>query len=116
MEIIFHALVQCRVATMCWKIFDPGINTETTMDFSAWLQGKLEPISKRDKARMIILCWGIWRARNDVVWNNRRQPALKIIAKTWEYLTQWIVALERVTRVPTQPHVMGDGAIYWEKP
>ncbi|KAL8148975.1 hypothetical protein AgCh_006108 [Apium graveolens] len=29
---------KCRVATMCWKIFDPGINTETTMDFSAWLQ------------------------------------------------------------------------------
>ena len=40
-ETIFHALVQCKLTTMCWKIFDPGINTDGDMDFLDWIQGIL---------------------------------------------------------------------------
>lgn len=41
---------------------------------------------------------------------------MKIVAKSWEYLSQWTVTQGRGLGGPIQPSVAGDGAMYWVKP
>ncbi|KAL8148146.1 hypothetical protein AgCh_005481 [Apium graveolens] len=41
---------------------------------------------------------------------------MRIVAKAWEYLSQWTAAQGRYTRAPLRPPIIGDGAIYWAKP
>lgn len=52
----------------------------------------------------------------DLVWSNRRWKELKIVAKAWEYLSQWTVAQSRFTGPPLHPSFPGDGAVLWAKP
>lgn len=115
-ETIFHSLVQCRAAALCWKVHNAEIPTNVTMDFSVWLERNLSAKSVQNNARIVTLCWSIWRARNDLVWNNKRWNPMRIVAKAWEYLTQWTVAHNRFFVAPLQPSMAGDGATYWIKP
>lgn len=115
-ESIYHALVQCEGAARCWHIVNQNIDTHTNMDFAQWLEGIVAGQSGDWKAKVITLCWSIWRARNDLVWNGKRWTSMRIVAKAWEFLSQWKEAQNRNFKVPIQPLVTGDGAVYWAKP
>lgn len=115
-ESISHALFQCKVAAMCWQAFNPSIATDGNMEFSVWLEQNLTGQSINYQAKIITLCWSIWRSRNDLFWNKKWWPIMRIIAKVWEYLSQWVGTQCRTFVAPLQPSVPGDGAIYWVKP
>ncbi|XP_074343042.1 uncharacterized protein LOC141680828 [Apium graveolens] len=86
------------------------------MEFPVWLISRLANQSKEKKAKMLTLCWSIWKARNDLVWSNKRWQEMRIVAKVWEYLTQWEVAQNRKVGSSIQPMFPGDGAVVWAKP
>ncbi|XP_074323130.1 uncharacterized protein LOC141660070 [Apium graveolens] len=86
-ETIIHILVQCKVAKACWQVFKDGTNIEGALEFTDWLAGILEGQSKNNKAKILTMCWSIWRSRNDLVWHNKRWTVLRIVAKVWEYLS-----------------------------
>lgn len=109
-ESIFHALVQCKAADMCWQLFLPGINTNSGMEFRVWLERILSCKPDNIKTRIITLCWSIWRSRNDFVWKNQTWQPMKIVAKAWEYLSQWKATQDRLFSAPFVPPVAGDGA------
>ncbi|KAL8119408.1 hypothetical protein AgCh_016796 [Apium graveolens] len=115
-ETIIHALAQCKSASACWKIFKQDISTEGDWDFMDWLNHVLAGQSSDSKAKILTLCWLIWRSRNDLIWNGKRWPILRIVAKAWEYLSQWRAAQNRGFSVPINPTVEGDGATIWVKP
>ncbi|XP_074352009.1 uncharacterized protein LOC141691167 [Apium graveolens] len=115
-ETIMHILVLCKVVKACWQVFKAGINVDGALEFTDWLAGILEGQSKNNKANILTLCWSIWRSRNDLVWYNKRWTVLRIVAKAWEYLSQWNVAQSRGYSVPLIPTVEGDRATTWVKP
>lgn len=115
-ETIFHSLVQCKVAALCWRIYNPKIIMDVTMELPEWLERNLAGHSTQTNAKIITLCWSIWRSRNDLVWNNKCWNSMRIVAKAWEYLSQWTVAQGRCLGAPLQTPVIGDCAIYWAKP
>lgn len=82
-ESIFHSLVQCKVAAQCWKIYSPSIITYGNRDFPDWLERNLHGNSNQISAKVITLCWSIWRSRNDLVWNNKCWNPMRIVAKAW---------------------------------
>lgn len=115
-ESTIHSLVQCKVASLCWQIYNHNTTTTGNMDFTEWLENILTGKSNQNKAKIITMCWSIWRARNDLVWNNKRWNSLRIVAKAWEYLSQWKAAQSRFFEAPITPPTPGDGAILWVKP
>ncbi|XP_074352290.1 uncharacterized protein LOC141691450 [Apium graveolens] len=115
-DTIMHILVQCKIAKACWQVFNAGTNIEGALKFIDWLAGILEGQSKNSKAKILTLCWSIWRSRNDLVWHNKRWTILRIVAKVWEYLSQWNAAQNRGYSVPLIPTVEGDEATTWVKP
>lgn len=115
-ESIYHVLVQCEVAAGYWNIFSPNIDTQTSMDFAHWMESKVASQLSTKKAKIITLCWSIWRATNDLVWNRKKWTPVRIVAKAWKFLSQWKEAHNRNFKVPIQPMLTGDGAMYWARP
>ncbi|XP_074352658.1 uncharacterized protein LOC141691804 [Apium graveolens] len=105
-----------KLATTCWKIFDPGIHIGDNEEFHTWLERNLTRKSDNIKAKVVTLCWSIWRSRNDLVWNKKIWQPMFIVAKTWEYLSQWKTAQNCFSVAPMSPPTAGDGAIIWAKP
>ncbi|XP_074359806.1 uncharacterized protein LOC141699902 [Apium graveolens] len=93
-ESVFHSLVQCKAATLGWQIHNPNISTNETMEFAEWLDRNLSGQPTQATAKIITLCWSIWRARNDL----------------------WTAAQGRYTGAPLRSPIAGDCAIYWAKP
>ncbi|XP_074327050.1 uncharacterized protein LOC141664988 [Apium graveolens] len=89
---------------------------EAGMEFSIWLKNRLAGQTKENKAKIITLCWSIWRARNDLLWNGKRWKELRIVANAWEYLSQWRITQNRGMQAPLYPDFPGDGAVIWGKP
>lgn len=115
-ETIMHVLVQCKAASACWKVFETNISIEGDWEFMDWLAHILASQSHANKAKSLTLCWSVWRSRNDLVWNGKRWPIMRIVAKAWEYLSQWKAAQNRGYSVPIIPIVEGDWATVWVKP
>lgn len=115
-ETITHALIQCQFARQCWGILNINIPTGDNIDFSSWLFKVLSIKDGRQRSEMVTLCWAVWRARNDLVWNKRLSVPNKIVANAKEYLIQWTQAQGRNFVTPLQPLLEGDGAVTWVKP
>ncbi|XP_074377686.1 uncharacterized protein LOC141719203 [Apium graveolens] len=70
----------------------------------------------KQRAESVTLFWAIWRARNDLVWNQKSSTVNKIVASAKQSLTQWILAQNRSYNTLLQPQVKGDGVSYWVNP
>ncbi|XP_074377940.1 uncharacterized protein LOC141719458 [Apium graveolens] len=115
-ESIYHALVGCYFAVQCWKTWDPGIQINEEMEFNVWLEGSLNVKTKKQRAEIVTLCWAIWLARNEVVWNKKAMMVNRVDAGAKEYLTQWNEAQVKSFKVSLQPWADGDGVVSWVKP
>lgn len=115
-ETTMHSLVSCRYAKQCWNILLPRNQWDEILDFKDWLQDVLSSVSTGKQAEVITLCWAIWRARNDLVWNQKSTTVFRIVAAAQQYLTQWKLAQGRLYTATLQPQVEGDGAVIWAKP
>ena len=62
---------------------------------------------------MSSICWGIWRQRNDLVWNHKHANVQKVISGSLGLLRDWLhVRVDGVSYVAgsaaTQPGVRWD--------
>ncbi|XP_074351958.1 uncharacterized protein LOC141691114 [Apium graveolens] len=84
--------------------------------FRTWLSRVLNVVDKRKHAKIIMLCWSLWRSRNDLVWKQKTTTINKTVAAAMQYLAQWRVTQDRSFVTPPQPLIAGDGASTWVKP
>lgn len=91
-ETIMHSLVNCPVARQCWFVVLPGKQWDDQMDFMNWVQMKFDSENNSKCAEVAMVCWTIWRARNDLVWNQKYTRVNKIVAEAMQHLTQWNIA------------------------
>lgn len=78
---ICHALVQCKTARACWQVFNPNIGTEGSWDFPVWLEQTLASQLITNKARVLILCWPIWRSEMILFETRKDGQTLKLLQK-----------------------------------
>lgn len=64
-ETIVHVLVSCPFASKCWHILDSNFQVTMGDDFLNWLKSTLVGANKEKEAMVVMLCWSLWRARND---------------------------------------------------
>lgn len=88
-ETSFHCLIQCLFAKNCWNIVWPDLSFDSFINIYTWVEYVLE--HQRDRANLIsTVCWGIWKARNEAVWNDKTPRAgFVLVYVTSAYLTQW---------------------------
>lgn len=88
-ETIYHALVTCPFATQCWQTGLPNIILNAASDFSDWLLQNFQNRTKDECAVIATFCWTIWKARNDLVWNQKHAQVYVIVASANQHLMQW---------------------------
>lgn len=115
-EIIFHSLVLCPFARQCWMLLNVQIDVDQNVDFGTWIMKTWSASNARLRAESVVLCWTLWRARNDLVWNQKHSTVNKVVAAAKQYLTQWTIAKNRSYIIPLQPLADGDEAVSWVKP
>ncbi|XP_074327679.1 uncharacterized protein LOC141665589 [Apium graveolens] len=117
-ETILHALVTCPRAVQIWNtvLSTSDIYQETREDFFSWVQGIFESTSHDMRAKVATLCWGIWKARNEKVWNNKISSVNGVLSSAVSYLTQWKSTQSRFFEALPQAGCAEDGAMSWVKP
>lgn len=46
-------------------------------------------------SRVALICWALWRARNEWVWNHKRPSSYYVLFEASKVLEQWIRAQDR---------------------
>ncbi|KAK1379946.1 hypothetical protein POM88_026690 [Heracleum sosnowskyi] len=74
-ESIYHCLIWCNFARSCWAIVGlDGVGNQYS-SFQSWMEEVSNTcLEKLELAGM--LCWGIWKARNELVWNSSASRAV----------------------------------------
>ncbi|XP_060965512.1 uncharacterized protein LOC133034440 [Cannabis sativa] len=89
-ETISHVLLTCRVVTKVWERV--GIGTTVTAAggmFLDWCVSIFTHLSAEKQGLAAALCWAVWGARNDVVWQGKSFNFSSIVASAKSYLDQW---------------------------
>lgn len=85
-ESIIHALVECDFARQCWSSAFQELRVVVAYNFQHWLEHKIVDINRR--AEIATLCWAIWKARNELVWNHRNSRVHMVFSTIKNYLVQ----------------------------
>ncbi|KAL8145631.1 hypothetical protein AgCh_003685 [Apium graveolens] len=115
-ESIVHALVECRFTAQCWRIALPNIQVQTQVSFPGWLEQILSRCNQEDREKVAMVCWADWRARNELVWNQKESQASKVVESAVEYLKQWKLAQVNSNIALVSSLEEGDEAYNWVKP
>ncbi|XP_074377351.1 uncharacterized protein LOC141718876 [Apium graveolens] len=71
----------------------------------------------RDKRTVVAtVCWSLWKARNEAVWNKKFISTCVIIARAKQYLEQWSYAQRQVSYSIFPQAVEGGGCSSWVRP
>lgn len=85
-DTIFHALVACPFAAQYWQIVIYGIQLVEEIYLFQWWEQILEFCNNNWRAEIATICWAIWKASNDLVWNKKQAQTNIMIASTKMYL------------------------------
>lgn len=56
------------------------------MDLFQWWESILSNFDNNKNVEMVVVCWSMWKARNEVVWNNKSTRAYVVVARAKKYL------------------------------
>uniref|UniRef100_A0A803QFY2 RNase H type-1 domain-containing protein n=1 Tax=Cannabis sativa TaxID=3483 RepID=A0A803QFY2_CANSA len=117
-ETIFHVLVTCPIALSCWNRsrVDVGNVADGDMDFYNWFLLAVNRGRDAELEELAMVAWAIWKARNEVVWQQKSSTAASIVASARSNLDQYKFAQDR--RGFSLSHLVVDGnkSEQWSKP
>lgn len=115
-ESAYHSLVLCDFASQCWRRIFTNFQPDGASSFPEWFVQTVDACNVVKRAEVAVVCWAIWKARNELVWNQKRSQAWKVVESAKEYLKQWSTAQNRSYVASVSPMRDGDGASKWVKP
>ncbi|KAL8133545.1 hypothetical protein AgCh_008855 [Apium graveolens] len=108
-----HILVTCPFASQCWNRRGGVHQSAGNYTFDEWFNKMLEYADKDAHGEIAGMCWGIWKARNQVVWNNKRNEVNYVVFSTKQYLAEWRKAQGNSTKALYRDVIHGDGTSSW---
>lgn len=83
--------------------------------FADWLQEKIKRFECDKKHRIAMRCWAIWKAQNDLVWNNNGTSVDSVVYLAISSLEQWTRAHD-ISTIPMAAFLTEeDGSAKWIK-
>lgn len=56
---------------------------------SYWFQVVLQQCVRKDVNLIVMICWMLWKNRNDLMWNQRSVQAQEVVESETSVLDQW---------------------------
>ncbi|XP_043816077.1 uncharacterized protein LOC110622082 [Manihot esculenta] len=92
-ESVLHVLVTCPFAKRVWLASSIGWLFPQSASFLAWLCSVLQLVRNDDQAMVVMICWALWQARNDVVWSSKWSSPTAVVYRARTILYDWCNAL-----------------------
>lgn len=83
-----HVFIHCGVAKACWRQVD-GVEDLTANHVQEWMSTAMEKLSAYNRCLLLTICWRLWGARNQEVWNNVTVNHATIFREARTYLDAW---------------------------
>uniref|UniRef100_A0A803QEG5 Reverse transcriptase n=1 Tax=Cannabis sativa TaxID=3483 RepID=A0A803QEG5_CANSA len=115
-ESVLHYLVTCRVVKLCWNRVGIGTMVTPGSGFLDWCWGVFQHATSDQLCLMATVCWAVWGARNDLVWNGKAVIPDNIIEFAKKYLDKWKNARQSDSDTSYSPFQAGDGNEHWCPP
>lgn len=117
LENTWHLMVTCNISKQCWQQINVWGLIEQSMErvksFPELFWYLLEQLECKKRSLVAMVMWGLWKARNDKVWEEKNTLAADIIHKSRSVLFDWIQANNRYLG---KPQTDTRGIIRWTHP
>uniref|UniRef100_A0A803Q767 RNase H type-1 domain-containing protein n=1 Tax=Cannabis sativa TaxID=3483 RepID=A0A803Q767_CANSA len=115
-ETTFHIMVTCPFTMAC---LERGLGITVMIgevEFGSWFESfyNAHPEDGIDKLTMIL--WGVWGARNDLLWNKKIASVERVVSAAVTYLELWKVAQLKNGDVSASTSHASIGSELWSKP
>uniref|UniRef100_A0A803PXL3 Reverse transcriptase n=1 Tax=Cannabis sativa TaxID=3483 RepID=A0A803PXL3_CANSA len=111
-ETIVHTLITCQVVKECWNRVGIGTPYVTGQSFLEWCTTAFKGLKEEKRCVVIMVCWAMWGARNELVWNKKTVSVDNIVAFANKNLNAQNSFLESSWTLFKE----GDRAECWSKP
>uniref|UniRef100_A0A803QGE0 Reverse transcriptase domain-containing protein n=1 Tax=Cannabis sativa TaxID=3483 RepID=A0A803QGE0_CANSA len=115
-ETISHCLLNCDFAAGCWSRLGLGFDTRVWDSFKEWLQDLMGRVDEIKVAQAGTLCWAIWKARNELVWDQKNRYVEDVVQFALRSLDQWRKAQLNENYPSLNPQFFNKGDELWTKP
>ncbi|KAG8638031.1 hypothetical protein MANES_15G185801v8 [Manihot esculenta] len=75
LENVLHILIQCPFARSCWLSSPLGWPAPSASSLNEWFSLAFSSASVENASLMLMILWGLWQNRNNVVWKGQGQTA-----------------------------------------
>ncbi|XP_060965020.1 uncharacterized protein LOC133034003 [Cannabis sativa] len=115
-ESTFHALVGCCFARACWNRSLVSICSWSADSFGSWFQALSARISSQALEEAAMVTWSIWKARNEVVWQQKSPTAASVVLSARSFLDQFRFAQSRTTSSLSNSSIGLSSRVHWITP
>ncbi|XP_074323424.1 uncharacterized protein LOC141660346 [Apium graveolens] len=115
-EIITHVLVSYQFASQSWGWRCAAYRDYDISSFGLSLKNMLDRTIKDEHGEIVTMCCNIWQARNQMVWNNKKNEVNHVVFSTKHYFAEWNEAQVNSIKALYRDVIPGDGASFWVKP
>lgn len=111
-----YCLVQCDFTEACSREAGFSFCSNNNESFADWLNTVMGQVNNSMLARLVMLMWSIWKARNTVAWNDTYLHVDEVVRSAHFTLDQWTEALSRNFSPSGKIMHSKDGKELWMKP
>ncbi|CAN1292582.1 hypothetical protein LINPERPRIM_LOCUS21643 [Linum perenne] len=102
-EDVTHLFLTCEVAKRCWGVAGgadvlEGADGEGE-DWGWWCMRIIRTKSQEEVRRMAMVVWGLWKERNERVWNQKSMTEEMVIKMATDAVEEWREVVMRRTGV-----------------
>lgn len=114
-ESVWHLFVDCPFAVNCWKeggLWDKIDRLCYSVDDHASLFLRiLKEFDPEEIVRVMAITWGLWRHRNQIVWESTSANAVQVVHSAMLFVSEW-----KGVRMPQEPKRQRPGCERWHPP
>nr|GMD78417.1 uncharacterized protein LOC109159918 [Ipomoea batatas] len=88
-ETIVHIFGECSFAKHVWLAYGMPWGCSGNVVLLDWIKDIFDSFTSSELAHFITICWGIWNARNQKVWNNVDSSPKLVVKHSLSYLKEW---------------------------
>lgn len=92
LETTLHLFVGCPVSKECWRLAGRGVEDLSGTSLEEWVQDVFSKLDVEACSLVAVMCWGIWRGRNDKVWKGVQVCSLELVNSALSFLHSWRAA------------------------
>ncbi|XP_062076333.1 uncharacterized protein LOC133781375 [Humulus lupulus] len=115
-ETTTHALLTCDFASSCWSSFEASFSMATLSSFGNWFEYMQQTFDVEQVCRATMVCWAVWKARNETVWEKKTSSVEEVITSASVTLNHWRKAQDKTTLLSLSLENNGARSEFWIKP